>query len=330
VLHIYFTNEDLGRTRMSRGPNFMWEIVNSVHLLQNKEGQAVFDRWRHHTRAKAVGTSLAAHIRTLAVLSPHANYFPDFLTPAHGIGDLESSIDTVLSTPRARLDSEMTRLARDQQLPAWARRVGEGDAEALRNVGTALRGYYRSVIAPYEYQIDDVLRGEYTRRSEEFLHHGVEALLRGFEPMMRWESLALHVNYPVERDLHLDGRGLVLVPSYFCWRNPVAFADPDLTPVLVYPVDHGLRRLDTARPTGQLGHAGLAALIGARRAEVLYTLTLSRTTTQVAELVGITPATASHHTKVLRDAQLITTHRDGNTVLHAITTLGRDLLDTEL
>jgi hypothetical protein len=28
------------------------------------------------------------------------------------------------------------------------------------------------------------------------------------------------------------------VPSFFCWRYPIMLCDPDLPPVLVYPVRH--------------------------------------------------------------------------------------------
>ncbi|WP_410660056.1 ArsR/SmtB family transcription factor [Amycolatopsis sp. lyj-112] len=38
----------------------------------------------------------------------------------------------------------------------------------------------------------------------------------------------LTARYPLDRDLHLRGRGLRLVPSYFCWDTPVALADDEL------------------------------------------------------------------------------------------------------
>ncbi len=47
----------------------------------------------------------------------------------------------------------------------------------------------------------------------------------------------LEVSYAVDRDLHLEGRGLRLVPSYLCRGTPTAFADPALPPTIVYPVD---------------------------------------------------------------------------------------------
>jgi DNA-binding transcriptional ArsR family regulator len=47
----------------------------------------------------------------------------------------------------------------------------------------------------------------------------------------------------------------------------------------------------------------------------------------LAKLNNISPATVSHHTGVLRDAGLITTHRHANAANHFITPLGLRLLD---
>ncbi|GAA2122287.1 hypothetical protein GCM10009802_26180 [Streptomyces synnematoformans] len=57
-------------------------------------------------------------------------------------------------------------------------------------------------------------------------------------------------------------RAARLVPAYFCWGNPVAYADPELTPVLVY----GLRgKPDPPESDG----VALEELLGRTRARVL-------------------------------------------------------------
>jgi len=50
--------------------------------------------------------------------------------------------------------------------------------------------------------------------------------------------------------------------------------------------------------------------------------------TTVASSAVISPAAASHHTKVLREAGLITTERDGYGICHRITELGVNLLSS--
>ncbi|WP_082122120.1 winged helix-turn-helix domain-containing protein [Frankia sp. CpI1-P] len=49
-------------------------------------------------------------------------------------------------------------------------------------------------------------------------------------------------------------------------------------------------------------------------------------TSQLADLLGVSSAAVSQHTAVLRAAGLIATRRNRNLVLHTITPLGRLLL----
>ncbi|GAB3963017.1 ArsR/SmtB family transcription factor [Plantactinospora veratri] len=141
-------------------------------------------------------------------------------------------------------------------------------------------------------------------------------------------------DYPADRELHLDGRGLLLVPSFFCARIPVTLLDPELPPVLVYPVDRlgGLMPApgEGAGPVpatgGEAGRAALAALIGKTRARVLEVVGDGCSTGEVARRLNISAAAASQHTTVLRNAGLLVSHRDRNTVLHSLTPLGRAIL----
>ena len=51
-----------------------------------------------------------------------------------------------------------------------------------------------------------------------------------------------------------------------------------------------------------------------------------RGTADLASTVGISPVSASEHAKVLRDADLIETRREGRSVRHSLTPLGRTML----
>jgi hypothetical protein len=97
------------------------------------------------------------------------------------------------------------------------------------------------------------------------LDGGTEAMLAGFQPFMRRAGDVLVAPYPVDRDLHLDGRGLLLVPSYFCRRTPLALVDPSLPPVLVYPA----WQPEVSRPAAP---GRVVALLGRTRAGVLHSV----------------------------------------------------------
>ena len=69
----------------------------------------------------------------------------------------------------------------------------------------------------------------------------------------------------------------------------------------------------------------LAALLGSTRAAVLSLLTVPASTGDVAEHLGLAPATASHHLTALRDAGLIVGARAGRRLNYRRTDLGNDL-----
>src|SRR3569833_430143 len=139
-----------------------------------------------------------------------------------------------------------------------------------------------------------------------------------------WHDLAV-TPYVDERDLYLNGRGRLLVPSFFCWGKPVTLVDPDMPPTLVYPIQHDLMWMEREAPARR-GERELSALLGSTRAAVLYTLAEGPfTTTEVARRLRISPPSASEHATVLRAATLVTTQRSGNMSLHSITSLGVSL-----
>ncbi|MYV89176.1 hypothetical protein GT350_02855, partial [Streptomyces sp. SID1034] len=72
----------------------------------------------------------------------------------------------------------------------------------------------------------------------------------------------------------------------------------------------------------------LASLLGTTRAQVLQQIAnmAPATTNGVAGALEVSAATVSHHTGVLSRSRLITTRRDGASVRHMLTPLGRSLL----
>ncbi|UUU32420.1 helix-turn-helix domain-containing protein [Streptomyces sp. CA-210063] len=138
----------------------------------------------------------------------------------------------------------------------------------------------------------------------------------------------LHIAGPhLQGDLYLGGRGLRIIPSFFCWPGPIVLKDGSLPPVLVHPVTHDPRWLAPAPPAAPGTHQALAALLGRARAAVLEEVAEGRTTSELAGRVGLSPATVSHHVAVLRESGLLTSRRIGGAVLHTLTGLGADLLE---
>lgn len=320
MLRIHLTADDLTRIRVAAGPDPMWEILLSAHLLNRAAGTVAFGRWRERTLADPPpGLGMLLH------LAPPWGYSPDFLTPAAVAGDVDGGVEAVLCTPRTRLRRDLELLGAWRRPRAWTRSLAEGDPPALRRLGAVMHEYHARALAPYWGRIRAGVDADRAARARTLLAGGTDRLLAGLHPSIRWRPPVLEVALPPERDIHLDGRGLLVLPSFFCWRDPITLHDPGLPPVLVYPIAH---ELGWADPVGDgRGARSLAALLGRTRAAALRALSADASTSELARRLTISVASASEHATVLRDAGLISSRRHRNAVHHTLTPLGRDLLE---
>ncbi|WP_194292842.1 ArsR/SmtB family transcription factor [Streptomyces smaragdinus] len=291
----------------------------SANLLGNRDGRAVFAAWRTEarTRLEKLPRSVGQLIRLLA---PPSGDFPDLLTPLAAQKGIEAGIDAVLSTRRRQLARELTALSR---IPSWAGPLIRGELEALTVLGQALKDYFAHVMGPCWPRVQAQIEADRVRRARAFMAGGADGLLDSLRPTLRWQSPVLEADYPTDRDIHLDGRGLLLIPSVFCWRTPVTWIDPALPPVVVYPVDR-TPTWWTPEPTTRRTDP-LASLLGATRADLLRAATDGGASGELARRTGNSPAITSYHLKVLREAGLVIALPDGPQILYAATPLGRGL-----
>jgi DNA-binding transcriptional ArsR family regulator len=327
VLRIYFTADDVARTRVASHSDPLWEVLLSDLRLRSPARLLELRAWFHRIRTDpAKAARMRPGAQMLSILAPWGPYIPDFLTPDEAKHGLDAGLEAVLSTPRRRLRHELGRLAEHAPLPDWIRPMAEGDPTALTRLAEGLRAYHNVVIAPHGDLIKTSVDADRARRAHSLLDNGTEGLFGSMRHLARWCSPVLEVDYPVDQELHLRGRGLRLVPSFFCDRFPVSLADPDLAPVLLYPIDQDCRWTQAISAGEQ---RPLDSLMGPTRAAALRALDvdLGTSTTQLARRLGTSPASASRHATVLRNAGLITTHRDGTAVLHMPTPLGVALLE---
>ncbi|WP_422738390.1 ArsR/SmtB family transcription factor [Micromonospora sp. WMMD729] len=329
MLKIHFSGEDILRTRVAPAADPVWELVLSLHALQGRNRDPLTSAWRR-TVTRGLRRDVASdQLRLLFALNPPRGYFPDFLTPYASVEGFEAGLDAVRSTPIEVLQRDLTLVAAENPLPTSAAALARGDVATLRHLADSMEQYRALAISPYWGRIQAAVAADRNRRARALLDGGVEGLLTSLRPSMRWANGVLEVrDYPHSRELHLDGRGLLLVPSFFCAPTPVALLDPALPPVLVYPVDRlgGLADSDATGGTGA-GRESLAALLGRTRAAVLEASDDGCTTGEMARRLDISPAAASQHATVLRNAGLLVSHRDRNTVLHTLTPLGRAVLE---
>jgi DNA-binding transcriptional ArsR family regulator len=322
-MRIHFTSLDLARTYLADGPDPMWELVNSLQALQSRYGQGALGAWRRRVAADLSRAGLAGPVRhRLFPLAPHAPYFPDLLTPPEGTLGFDPGVEAVLVTPRARLRVEIGRLDGRRGAGAWLADISAGRQRALSDLGDTMREYHRCAIESGWTSLRTIVDADLAVRRGAKGTGGVEALLHSFQPMMRWRYPILELpSHPSGRQVHLRGRGILLVPSWFCRLHPITVFDPELPQVIVYPVDHRPAAVRSAAA----GKA-LARLLGETRAAVLLATRVGGTTGELAARLGLSASVISHHTAILREAGLIISTRAASNVRHSLSRLGEALL----
>ncbi|MCX5147830.1 helix-turn-helix domain-containing protein [Streptomyces sp. NPDC048550] len=343
MLRIHFTGVDLARVRMAGRPDALWETILSFHRLRDRRDARLFGEWRTETRSR-----LNSETRLLGALIPSRGYFPDFLTPVEGQYGWDVGLDALRGIRPERMRRELTLLGAgtgvgaafgmpsavsggaDALVPRRLRDFMDGGTKHLPRLLGELRGYHRAAVEPYWTHIQAQIEAERAARGRALLDGGADELLASLPPMLRWRAPVLECDYPVDRDVRLRGRGLLLQPSFFCRKTAVTLHDPELPPVLVYPAAAQLASAPTGgesiRPLEEQRQRTLGKLVGHTRSVVLRAIGDGATTSELARRAGVSLASASQHACVMREAGLVTTLRRGNAVLHTVTPLGAALL----
>lgn len=326
TVRIHFTAADLARTRVSTTLGPLAETMMAMLSLRcSCQPPARLNGWRDRASRQ-----LTAAMKPLAAMFPPGPIGVDFWTLTGYAPTIEQGIGKLLTIPRDHLLAEMEGIERSGRLPMSALAAAEAGSGAREQLADATLATYRVLVEPYWTRIHMCLNAEQVYRAQILARGGVEQLLATLHATKsRWRPPVLELLGPEGGDIHLDGRGVVLIPSFLIGDYTILstdLQDPSAQPRLLFPATGGLAsdtRLWSATPPDS---GALAALVGRNRATVMSSIVGGCSTTDIARRAGISLAAASQHATVLRDAGLITTHRHGRAVLHTLTPLGTELL----
>lgn len=310
--------------QLMQSPDPMWEALLGLHVLSTP-APAVPGRlrlWRSRARRQVIERNLRSACRLLNGLAPaDASYFPDFLTPVEAAEGMAAGLEALRSTSRSRIARELEFAALQRALPSWTWRLADGDRGSLNDVASAVGLFHTRLIRPDWSEVEATVEVDRARVLDAF-EDGISAVLGSLSPFT-WRDPVLFAPYPMDRSIRLQGRGIRLIPSFFCHTYPVAIVDPNLPPVVVYPVDHRM-----SPPSSPQRHSdALEELLGRNRARVLSALKVVFTTSSIAARLAMSDSSVSVHVKILRNADLVTSRRAGAHVVHTLTPRGRLLLD---
>jgi hypothetical protein len=322
VWRIHFTADDLARIQVSPTLGPLAETVLAVSLLRcPAQPRALLSEWRGQVQGR-----ITPRMRPLTALIPPGTKGVDLCTLTGEAPTIEQGVQALLAVPREHLLVEMGYTDRLSRLSpaAWAL----AEAGARPDLAEATQAAYQALIEPYWTRIRACLHAEQAARHRTLAREGASRLLASLQNQrIRWRPPVLEIAMPSHVEMHLDGRGIALVPSVFVGKDPGLYENPnddDDVPRLILPA---ARAGHAHLWDGPRAHrAALAALVGRRRATVLASVRDGCTTTELAGRAGISLAAASQHATVLRDAGLIASRRQGGAVLHVLTPLGAELL----
>lgn len=322
---MHFREADLLRIRFAVSP--LWETHEAVRTLKRPDRHGYHQPWLDRIRRDAARLDLSA----LWLLMPRRGHAPDFLGPPP-IGPAVSFAEEIAAVRAADPGSA-------RQDMAWSLACTPGAAEspvgralladparAVRELADRLEEAWHVLVEPEWPRLRTLLEADVAFHSRRLADTGIEGLFADLHPRLRWADGTLTLERSGDHVRHLDGQGLMLLPSVFCWPDVVTGFEPPWQPTVAYPA-RGIGAL-WSEPAASTPDA-LARLLGPKRASVLVALDEPAGTSALAHRLGLAPSSVSAHLSVLRDAGLLTSRRYGHQVLYERTPLGIALAATQ-
>ena len=290
----------------------VWETTSSLNAVAYP---------REHILHQRLRTLLPRHptfdLDHLFELTSNHYWIPDTLgpTPSMNPADPLAQFEALRETDAAVAAADIARL-RHLRPEAGAARMQP--AEFLDRTCTALAGYWKAVLAPRWELVQAIVDAdiEYQRRT--LSREGLAAAISGMHEEVSFAAQRIRINM---RTRHIEtkasGQGVWFVPSVFRW--PWFSVDVREAAPVIYAARGAGRVWEEDQAAD--GDA-LAGLIGRSRAALLKELQVPRTTTVLAQRLGLSPGTVSEHLSVMVASGLLETRRDGRRVFYGRTAIG--------
>jgi DNA-binding transcriptional ArsR family regulator len=320
-LTLLFGPDDPARIRFAVSP--LWETLAALRVLLEPRRRAFHLPW-----LDAVRDDLAQlDLWPLLLLSPHAGWTPDFLTPAPAGPDsgIAEQLATVRATPLELVEYEVRTsltVRGGEPVPDTAWRLLDDPASTRAMIADRLEECWELLIAPHWPRLRDLLHADVLYRTRVLGDYGLEHVLGDLHPRVRWTGRSLLIPAAEPERRRLTGSGLLLMPSAFIWPSVALLIDPPAPPTLVYPAPGNAELWQPARTSQS---PALGRLLGRSRASLLESLAEPASTHTLARRHGLAPGTVSEHLTILHESGLITRSRHRHEVLYGQTRLGADL-----
>ncbi|MGH3103783.1 MAG: DUF5937 family protein [Gaiellaceae bacterium] len=184
-----------------------------------------------------------------------------------------------------------------------------------------LEAYWEAAFEAEWSRIEPQLADAVSAAGRQLAEHGLYSLLLGLWPQLRVdaEQEEFGIDVPHDHTVEIDGdRRLVLVPSVYVWPHVRINCDEPWPLTLVYPAPFVQGAARKELPSAELLRVLRAAGDATRLRALKLIAERPRSTQELAPLIGISEAGLSKHLRVLAEAGLLTTRREGYYVLYSL------------
>jgi DNA-binding transcriptional ArsR family regulator len=325
MITIHMTPDDFSELRFAFSP--LTELVMSVKVLQDPTRHALHIPWVSETRP-LVGT---VDISLLLSLVARVGCIPDFLTPPPDgpYPDFGQELARLEATPADEVVRELESYGRLLErsgaggLPNSAMTLLDEPQDGMRKLVEALRTYWQVAFERHWPRIRALLEGDVLYRARRLALEGPEGLFQDLHQVVSWRDGNLLLNKSFDAEVRPGGRGLVFVPTAFCWPELSVIIDEPWQPTILYP-PRGIANLWEAGETS--AESSLDVLLGRTRAALVRSLEVPMTTSELAQRMDVTPGAISQQLGHLRRAGVIEAQRSGRGVYSRLTPLGTSLV----
>ena len=309
------STDDLERLRVADAPDFGYELALGGAQLTDRAANRTADRRLAGWRLDVARGWNRNHSRLFDLYT--RTYIPAFFDQVAEAAP--SGIDPEAPAATAHLRD----LARSGALTPFTRALADGNPGAVSTLNGILTGFRTRALDPYRRRIASAVATASAAASARAVLGGTGAMLSSLHPSIRWDGRELRLNTVLAAEESLEGRPLIFQPTALATR--IMFDPLSDSVTVTYPATAGPVTRD---PDLDAPPQAMVSLLGATRAAALVTVvrTPALTTGHLAAALGVSAAAASRHATVLRDAGLIATIRNGQTVHHTPTRLGTDLV----
>jgi len=319
MVRFVFSSDDLLRCRFAISP--LCEVVQAARGLAGRHPSSSAT-WLEKRRSALADDEVGA----LLSLIPERGYLPDFLTPppASPIANIEAELAAVRAAPEARVREEIAWVLAHRSIAPDLTRILRR-RQIATTLADQLKVVWKTILEPEWLSIRNLLERDITHRARVMVNDGLARALDDLSPSVSFRRDVLYIRQRTVALRHLEGAGLLLIPSVFIGSQPATMLDKPWPAALIYPA-RGAANLGGTEPV-QPGPGELAALIGSTRAQILSTLSEPASTTDLARALNRSPGNIADHLAVLFQNGLVTRQRDRRKVLYAQTQLGQTLSD---